>query len=63
MFQVMSSSTASSAITALSPGGVLMQGGGQQTVNRETDALFLPPVRTFKARFIDIYPLSLCVCL
>ncbi|XP_055048056.2 general transcription factor IIH subunit 1 [Misgurnus anguillicaudatus] len=32
--QVMSSSAASSAITALSPGGVLMQGGGQQTVNQ-----------------------------
>ncbi|XP_057183435.1 general transcription factor IIH subunit 1 isoform X1 [Triplophysa rosa] len=34
--QVMSSSAASSAITALSPGGVLMQGGSQQTVNRES---------------------------
>uniref|UniRef100_A0A673J8S9 General transcription factor IIH subunit 1 n=1 Tax=Sinocyclocheilus rhinocerous TaxID=307959 RepID=A0A673J8S9_9TELE len=32
--QVMSSSAASSAITALSPGGVLMQGGGQQTINQ-----------------------------
>ncbi|XP_057183437.1 general transcription factor IIH subunit 1 isoform X2 [Triplophysa rosa] len=32
--QVMSSSAASSAITALSPGGVLMQGGSQQTVNQ-----------------------------
>ncbi|KAL1279666.1 hypothetical protein QQF64_014266 [Cirrhinus molitorella] len=34
--QVMSSSAASSAITALSPGGLLMQSGGQQTINRET---------------------------
>ncbi|XP_056128555.1 general transcription factor IIH subunit 1 [Rhinichthys klamathensis goyatoka] len=32
--QVMSSSAASSAITALSPGGVLMLGGGQQTINQ-----------------------------
>ncbi|KAA0724779.1 General transcription factor IIH subunit 1 [Triplophysa tibetana] len=32
--QVMSSSAASSAITSLSPGGVLMQGGSQQTVNQ-----------------------------
>ncbi|XP_062859385.1 general transcription factor IIH subunit 1 [Trichomycterus rosablanca] len=32
--QVMSSSAASSAITALSPGGVLMQSGGQHTVSQ-----------------------------
>uniref|UniRef100_A0A673WP29 General transcription factor IIH subunit 1 n=1 Tax=Salmo trutta TaxID=8032 RepID=A0A673WP29_SALTR len=32
--QVMSSSTASSAITALSPGGVLMQAGAQQAINQ-----------------------------
>uniref|UniRef100_A0A8C1CUK7 General transcription factor IIH subunit 1 n=1 Tax=Cyprinus carpio carpio TaxID=630221 RepID=A0A8C1CUK7_CYPCA len=32
--QVMSSSAASSAIIALSPGGVLMQGGAQQTINQ-----------------------------
>uniref|UniRef100_A0A673MNA9 General transcription factor IIH, polypeptide 1 n=1 Tax=Sinocyclocheilus rhinocerous TaxID=307959 RepID=A0A673MNA9_9TELE len=32
--QVMSSNAASSAITALSPGGLLMQGGGQQTINQ-----------------------------
>lgn len=32
--QVMSSSAASSAITALSPGGVLMQAGTQQTINQ-----------------------------
>ncbi|XP_026094309.1 general transcription factor IIH subunit 1-like [Carassius auratus] len=32
--QVMSSSAASSAIISLSPGGVLMQGGGQQTINQ-----------------------------
>ncbi|KAK7121920.1 hypothetical protein R3I93_022875 [Phoxinus phoxinus] len=32
--QVMSSSAASSAITALSPGGVLMLAGGQQTINQ-----------------------------
>lgn len=32
--QVMSSTAASSAIAALSPGGVLMQGGAQQAINR-----------------------------
>uniref|UniRef100_A0A8C1SL59 General transcription factor IIH subunit 1 n=1 Tax=Cyprinus carpio TaxID=7962 RepID=A0A8C1SL59_CYPCA len=32
--QVMSSNAASSAITALSPGGLLMQGGAQQTINQ-----------------------------
>ncbi|XP_059401792.1 general transcription factor IIH subunit 1-like [Carassius carassius] len=32
--QVMSSSAASSAIISLSPGGVLMQGGGQKTINQ-----------------------------
>uniref|UniRef100_A0A8C2GI32 General transcription factor IIH subunit 1 n=1 Tax=Cyprinus carpio TaxID=7962 RepID=A0A8C2GI32_CYPCA len=32
--QVMSSSAASSAIIALSPGGVLMQGGAHQTINQ-----------------------------
>ncbi|XP_051979199.1 general transcription factor IIH subunit 1-like [Xyrauchen texanus] len=32
--KVMSSSAAGSAITELSPGGVLMQGGGQQTINQ-----------------------------
>lgn len=45
LFQVMSSSVASSAISALSPGGVLMQGGGQQTINREcltSGCLFIP---------------------
>lgn len=33
-FQVLSSSAASSTITALSPGGALMQGGTQQAINR-----------------------------
>lgn len=33
--QVLSSTAASSAIAALSPGGVLMQAATQQTVNRE----------------------------
>ncbi|KAM9377855.1 general transcription factor IIH subunit 1 [Pholidichthys leucotaenia] len=32
--QVLSSTAASSAITALSPGGVLMQGGAQQAINQ-----------------------------
>lgn len=33
--QVLSSTAASSAIAALSPGGVLMQAGAQQAINRK----------------------------
>lgn len=33
--QVLSSTAASSAIAALSPGGILMQAGAQQAINRE----------------------------
>jgi hypothetical protein len=40
--QVLSSSAASSTITALSPGGALMQGGTQQAVNRTWWATFFP---------------------
>ena len=39
-FQVLASSAASSTITALSPGGALMQGGTQQAINRTCS----PPV-------------------
>lgn len=40
--QVLSSNAASSTITALSPGGALMQGGTQQAVNRTWWAISLP---------------------
>uniref|UniRef100_A0A672H267 General transcription factor IIH subunit 1 n=1 Tax=Salarias fasciatus TaxID=181472 RepID=A0A672H267_SALFA len=38
LFQVLSSAAASSAIAALSPGGVLMQGGTQQAINQMVPA-------------------------
>ena len=41
--QVLTSSAASSAIAALSPGGVLMQTGTQQAINRK----HVPPLSSF----------------
>lgn len=59
----MSSSSASSAITALSPGGVLMQAGPQQTISRELNIHTFPCYRTLTTQLLLHCPLQYFITL